>query len=356
MDYKKTILNILGFVCIIAAVLIAVYLCIYFWPFMIGVLVAIILERMINFIVKRTKVSRKATGTVMVIIFYIILAMLTYLIVFSLIKEALSISTKLPAIYNDLKIEYNGIYSDFQKIMDKTPDTITNSLYNVGLELINQIIGVFTSIANGVVNFVMFLPKLMVYVMITFLATLFIVTDRRNILNVANEILPNKMTRKISNIVKTTISSLGNYLKAQLVIICITFIELFIAFVILKQPYPLTLAVIAAIVDALPILGTGTILIPWGIYSAITGNLTLGIALIVVYAIILIVRQLIEPRIVSDKIGVNPFLTLLAMYIGFKFLGLLGIIVGPILLVIYKNVFTTMFESGYFKRLFVYKK
>lgn len=355
MDYKKTALNLLGFVCIIAAVLIAIYLCVYFWPFMVGILVAILLERIINFFVKRAKISRKSVGTFMVILFYIIIAMIIYLIIFSLIREAISITAKLPDIYDDLKVRYNDIYYRLQSLMDRTPDTVAVSLYNVGLELLNKMLGIFTDLANSVVNFVMFIPQLMVYVIVTFLASLFIVTDRRAILKVANDILPNKLTRKATNVLMLSIKSLGSYLKAQFILICITFIQLFIAFVILKQPYPLTLALIVAVVDALPILGTGTVLIPWGIYAGITGDLGLGIGLLVVYAIILIIRQLIEPRIVSDKIGVHPFLTLLAMYVGFKLLGLIGMIVGPVILVIYKNVFTTMFEAGYFKRLFVYK-
>lgn len=356
MDYKKTALNLVGFVGIIAIVLIAIYLCIYFWPFMVGVLIAIILERGINFITKRTKVSRKSVGTIMVILFYIILAMLITLILITLVKEVIGISLKIPDIYNNLQLDYEDLYSKLKVVMNKTPDTITQSLYDIGKNALATIIDIIKNIVNSVINIVMSLPNLMVYVIVTFLATLFIVTDRRVILKGANEILPPKFTRKIINVVSMSVKSLGNYLKAQCILISITFIELLIAFFILKQPYPLTLALIVALVDALPILGTGTVLIPWAIYSFVTGDIVLGVALLVVYIIILIVRQLVEPKIVGQKIGVHPFLTLLAMYIGFRFMGLIGMIVGPIVLVIFKNVFGVMFEVGYFKRLFVYKK
>lgn len=356
MDYKKTALNILGFVGIIAIVLIAIYLSIYFWPFMIGVLIAIILERGINFVTRKTKVSRKSVGTVMVILFYIIFAMLITLLLITLVKEVIGISLKIPDIYNDLQLDYEELYSKLKAIMNKTPDTIINTIYDIGKNALGTIINIIKDVINSVINVIMSLPNLMVYVIVTFLATLFIVTDRREILKGANEILPEKFTRKVINAVSMTIKSLGSYLKAQCILICITFIELLIAFFILKQPYPLTLALIVALVDALPILGTGTVLIPWSIYSFITGDIVLGIALLVVYVIILIVRQLVEPKIVGNKIGVHPFLTLLAMYIGFRFLGLIGMIVGPIVLVIFKNVFGVMFEVGYFKKLFVYKK
>ena len=124
----------------------------------------------------------------------------------------------------------------------------------------------------------------------------------------------------------------------------------------MNQPYPLLLAFLIAIIDALPILGTGTVLLPWAVYSAITGNLGLGLGLLVTYIIITVVRQLVEPRIVSSNLGVHPFLTLITMYIGFKIFGLFGLIVGPVVMIIYKNVFAIMFETGYLKKLFVYKK
>jgi len=100
----------------------------------------------------------------------------------------------------------------------------------------------------------------------------------------------------------------------------------------------------------------GGVLIPWGVYSAITGNMSLAIGLLITYAVIIILRQLIEPRIVSNNLGVHPFLTLISMYIAFKIFGIVGLIIGPIVMVIFKNVFSQLFEYGYLKNIIVYKK
>ena len=97
----------------------------------------------------------------------------------------------------------------------------------------------------------------------------------------------------------------------------------------LNVPYPFLSALGIGFVDALPILGSGTVMVPWAIISALNGDLTLGIAIIVIFAIILIVRQLIEPRIVSGQIGIHPIFTLIAMYTGFKLTGVLRIIYRP---------------------------
>lgn len=93
-------------------------------------------------------------------------------------------------------------------------------------------------------------------------------------------------------------------------------------------------------------------MIPWAVISALNGDLNLGIAIIVIYATILIVRQLVEPRIVSNKIGIHPIFTLIAMYTGFRIIGVLGLFVGPIVLIILKNIFSVSIENGIIKSIF----
>ena len=97
--------------------------------------------------------------------------------------------------------------------------------------------------------------------------------------------------------------------------------------------------------------GSGTVLIPWAICSGLNGNLNLGISLIIIYAIILITRQLIEPKIVSNKIGIHPIFTLIAMYTGFKFTGIIGLLIGPIILIVLKNIYENMIDDGIVKSI-----
>ena len=98
--------------------------------------------------------------------------------------------------------------------------------------------------------------------------------------------------------------------------------------------------------------GSGTVMIPWAIISGLNGDIKLGIAIIIIYATILIVRQFVEPRIVSNKIGIHPIFTLIAMYTGFKIIGILGLFVGPIVLIILKNIFSVSIENGIIKSIF----
>lgn len=356
IDYKKTILNLIGFVLVCAVVLLSIYAGIYFWPFLVAIIFALLLERSINYITKKTNMPRKIVGTILVIILYLLVGFIIFLIGASLVKETITIATKIPAGLEDIKEVYNNVYGKVDNFMKNLPQDIVTKIYDTGLKLIESLGSYALSLIEGVIAFVKFMPSILIYIIITFLATLFLVTDRRVIARLASDVLPSKMLKKISTVISTCLSTLGKYLRAQCIMICITFIELFIAFVILKIDFPLSLAVVVALVDALPILGTGTVLIPWAIYSAITGNLGFGLGLFITYIVILVVRQLVEPRIVSANLGVHPFITLLAMYIGFKIFGLIGMIIGPVCMIIFKNVFDIMFKTGYFKRLFVYKK
>ncbi len=110
--------------------------------------------------------------------------------------------------------------------------------------------------------------------------------------------------------------------------------------------YPLLIALAIGFVDALPILGSGTVMVPWAIILALNGDLRLGISIIVLWVIMSIVRQFLEPKIVSGKIGIHPIFTLIAMYTGFKIIGIMGMLVGPIVLIILKSIFSNVLEQG----------
>lgn len=122
-------------------------------------------------------------------------------------------------------------------------------------------------------------------------------------------------------------------------------------FVGFNVKYPLLIALITAFVDALPILGSGTVLVPWAIISALDGDINLGIALVVLWIIMCVVRQFIEPKVVSNKLGIHPIFTLIAMYTGYKLLGVIGMLIGPIVLIIIKSIFSTLLDQGIIKMI-----
>lgn len=120
----------------------------------------------------------------------------------------------------------------------------------------------------------------------------------------------------------------------------------------LNVEYPLLMGLLIAFSDALPILGSGTIMLPWAVISGIKGDLNLAIALVILYVFITIVRQLLEPKIVSNQIGIHPIFTLIAMYTGYKAIGIIGMLIGPIIVIILKSIFETLIDKGIVKTIF----
>ena len=150
---------------------------------------------------------------------------------------------------------------------------------------------------------------------------------------------------------------LGSYIRAQIILMTICFFELLISFNLLSflkfnLPYPLIFSIIICIIDALPILGAGAVLLPWSLISFATGDIKLGLALLGIYFLVLSVRQMLEPKLISQNLGVHPLVTLISMYSGFKFFGVIGFLIGPVVMIILKNVFSRELEIGFFREIF----
>ena len=164
--------------------------------------------------------------------------------------------------------------------------------------------------------------------------------------------LPETWVRKIYKHLKELVKVLGKYLKAEATLILISFVISLIglyAFKIagLDVKYPLLYALAIGFVDALPIFGSGTVMV-----SACNGDIRLGVSILVLWIIMSIVRQLVEPKIVGIHIGIHPIFTLIAMYTGYKVSGVIGLFIGPIVLIILKNIYSNMLDKGMMKSIF----
>ncbi len=200
------------------------------------------------------------------------------------------------------------------------------------------------------------LPTIAIYFGITVIALYFISVDRIYILDQMEHHLPHSWMKKLGRHFKELVETLGSYLKAQATLILVSFIISLIGLYLLKIigfniTYPLLMAIFIGFVDALPILGSGTVMIPWAIICGINGDFNLGLSIILLLILMSVVRQILEPKLVSKHIGVHPIFTLIAMYTGFKFMGIMGLIFGPIILIILKNIFATFIDKGVVKTI-----
>ena len=158
--------------------------------------------------------------------------------------------------------------------------------------------------------------------------TYFFVADNEKIRNFVKKHTPSGIQNSCIMIKDTIVKAIGGYLKACFEIMLVIFVILFIIFAIMGIEYAGIIAIITAVLDFLPFVGTGTVLMPWAVYNIITGSYKAAVFLIAAYFITLIVRRLLEPKLVGDSVGMSPFLTLISMFIGYRLIGMLGLIVG----------------------------
>lgn len=358
MSYWTRVLKrILYIVLILIGLFLAFKLSIFYMPFLIAFIISLMIEPLIRFLMKKIKLTRKVSSIIIfIIVSAIIIGGLIWGIV-SLISEALNLLQGLNGYVEKAYILFQNFTNkfDFDKI--HLPNEINTIIQNSTGGLLNTASNWIRNALTGLLNVVTSIPTIAIYFVVTIMALYLICVDKVYILDQIEHHFPKKWVFKVGTHIRDLIKTLGGYLKAEATLILVSFIISLIGLYILKFAkfnieFPLLMALFIGFVDALPILGSGTVMVPWAIISALNGDLKLGIAIIVLFAIMSTIRQFLEPKLVSKNIGTHPIFNLIAMYTGFKFIGVIGMLVGPIILIIIKNVFATLIDEGVIKTIF----
>ena len=355
--WTRVFKRIVYVILILIGLYLAFKLSIFYLPFLIAFIISLIMEPAIKFLMKKVKITRRSSSIILfIIVSLIILGALSWGIV-TLISEASNL-------LDDLNFYVEKIYSVFQNFsnnfdFDKLhlPAEVKEIFNNSTGSVIETITNWIRNFLNSLMGIVTSIPNIAIYFAITVMALYFMCVDKIYILDQIEHHLPKIWVMKLGRHMRELIKTLGNYLKAEATLVLVSFIISVIGLYILsfagfKIEFPLLIALGIGFVDALPILGSGTVMVPWAVIYALNGELNLGIAIIVLFIIMSIVRQFLEPRLVSKNIGVHPIFTLIAMYTGFKIIGILGLLIGPIVLIIFKNIFASLIEQGVMKTIF----
>lgn len=190
------------------------------------------------------------------------------------------------------------------------------------------------------------IPSFILFVIVTLISGFYFCVDLGGIHSGIKSLLPTGASEKLAHIKRRVLGTALRYLRAYILLLLMTFGELFIGFSILKIDYALLLAAVIALIDILPVLGVGSVLIPWAAVVLISGNYYLGVGLFILYGCVALVRQISEPKIVGGSLGIHPLLTLISMYAGFKLFGLFGMIIGPAVALVVKSIITTVSLLG----------
>lgn len=308
----------------------------FLMPLIVAWIVAMIANPIIRFLEKRIKIMRKHGSALVIILVLAALIAAFYGLAVLVASQFSSWVTELPEVYDSvtqnlqhlfrlLHQKYNIIPADVKLAFDQRENMLDSYIQKAIDGLLKMVksgsLSKVSSLASSLMDF-------LVYAILTILASYFMTVEKDHFTKLLQEKTPAGVHRIWDKIKKIFIRAIGGYFKAHFQIMIVIFFITVIPFAFMGISYSGLLAVVIAIVDFLPFFGAGTVLVPWAVYRLVTGSYTYAAILFVIYVVVLIVRQALEPKLIGDNIGTSPFETLVFMLVGYRLAGMLGLIVG----------------------------
>lgn len=333
-----------------AAILAIVYLCFRYllkllMPFVIAMLVAWLLRPICRWYRKKNLRGQLYTALVVatVLLFYLIIGGLVILILINVGANIAQRLSGLPALYTQtIEPGLSGLYASAEELVSRIDPRLEAVVNRVMPELISSLgsavsrfsvtaVTRLTSLATSI-------PSALLSAAICIISTIFMATTFESIIRFMKKNLPEKVTETAGYVVKSFRNVIMKYGISYLIIMLMTFGEIAVGLLIIGKPRALLIAALIAIFDIFPIVGAGLILLPWTVITFIQGKVLQGIGMAILYVVIIIVRQIMEPRIVGRQVGLPPLITLACMFVGTSLFGGLGLFGLPILAAILTNL------------------
>lgn len=345
VDSKRSFIINTVYIAIIAVLVYITlkYLTVFLLPFLIGFACALILQKPVNHLSKKTRIPRGILALIMVAVVLTCVFGLIALLGYQLYDQLSNLVAKLSVQIPGLQESFTDLGAGFSGLLQKLPAGLAQQIRDLPHQLADNAVAFLTDALTDVAAVIIVnLPSLLLTTVVSIVACCFITIDYYKITNFILCQFSIKTQKVLLKSKRVFTENILKMLRGYLIVMGITFIELFIGFLILDIPYTATLALIVAIVDIFPILGTGTVLIPWGVIDLLIGKTGTGIGILLLYVIITVLRNIVEPKIIGDQVGLPAVVTLISMYLGLQLFGFSGLWGLPILLI----VLAKLQESG----------
>lgn len=347
--YGRSLLNIVCFILGWCVVLFVVpRLLIFFMPFVVGWIIAMIANPLVRFLDRRLNILRKHSSMLIIVGVLALIVGGSYLAIAKIFREFRGFLSTLPDLYGVLMEDLAQISKNLQGISSRLPAQVGENISQVMSNLTSYlgdlvgVIGAPTVAAAG--NVAKNIPTVLIHIIFTFLSAYFFIVQRERILGFMRGRIPADISEKWNFILGRFKAAVGGYFRAQFKIMGVVGVLLLVGFMILRINYSVLLALLIAFLDMLPFFGTGTALLPWALFKVLSGDYSFAVGLLIIYLVTQLVRQLIQPKIVGDSLGLDPLLTLVFMYIGYKLSSVFGMIIAvPIGMIVVQ-----LYEAGAF--------
>lgn len=318
-------------------------------PFLLAALLAALIRPMASFLEKKCRFPKKVAAILLLLLFLFVAGTVIFIGCERLIWEIQRLTDDFAAGSGEWSAKISGVIDTLTRLSEhipflkrmKTDGSLTAFWAQVDAKLAEMISDTLTRwssrIPEIITTVIRTIPGALIFLLTFLIAAFYLCADGQELgENISNR-LPASLRKRVSQWKEQLREMGGKYLRAYFLLFLLTFVQLLIGLTVLRRPYTVLPAFIIALVDILPVLGISTVLVPWGIFELIRGNGALGAGLLVLCAIMLLIRQLIEPRILGKSLGLHPLTTLFAAYVGLQLFGLFGMLIGPAVAMVIKG-------------------
>jgi sporulation integral membrane protein YtvI len=311
-------------------------------PFIVAFIISRLIEPAVHLFTERFHFKRGYASAFCIIIVFSALIALTAVMIGRAVIELTAFVKSLPTLLSNITDLFTIVGDRIDGYIKAAPPEIQNYLNSAldgiaakSAELPATLSGKVLNMLSSVAGFT---PRLVLFFFTCAVSTFFISCGYHEVVDFIMRQIPRSRHKTMRDIKTDLVSTLGKWVRAELMLSGITFIQLTIAFLIMRIDFAILLALLIAIIDALPVLGAGSVLVPWAIFTLIGGDIRHAVAIIITYGITMIVRNILEPKLIGNQIGLPPIATLMAIYIGFCTVGVLGMVLFPIALIMIKHI------------------
>ncbi|MFC4776354.1 sporulation integral membrane protein YtvI [Paenibacillus sp. GCM10023252] len=304
-------------------------------PFMLAIIIAIFLEPLNQLFISKFRMNRLAAATVSSSIFTLLLLGLFGLLGVKLVGELIAFWDRVPGYFQDANGFITLKMDQAKALYDHLSPEAVVQLENSITGLTSYLSKMVSSLSTTIVAFASGIPGMfiffIVFIVAVYMFSFSLDTMKGSILSIFEE----SSRPQVNDVLNNLKRSIFGFLRSQFILSAMTYVISLIGLIILDIKYPLAIALLIVIVDLMPILGTGSVLVPWGTYLLLTGNAYGGVGLIILFVFITVFRRIVEPKILGDAVGIGALSALISLYVGFKLVGVIGVFLGPLVIIIY---------------------
>ncbi len=352
--YLKILFNYLFAILTVAIILFVLPKALsFFWPFVAAAVIAAIANPLVRFLEKKMNIRRRAGSVFVIVLTLAAVVAACYGIVYLLVTQVVGFFTSAPDMWARVNGAIKSLSQELSHRYALLPKGSKDFFENVGESIYDSLSDIGSSIgeraAQSAGNSVKNAPTVLVGVIMCVLASYLFVAERESIGKFAAGLLPKHVKERFAIVTGTMKSAVGGYFKAQFKIMAVVYVVLLIGFLVLGIDYAFLIALLVAFLDFLPFFGTGAVMWPWALYAVIQKDYKFAIGMMAIWGLSQLVRQLIQPKLVGDSIGMPAIPTLILLYVGFRVKGALGLILAvPVGMIVYN-----LYKAGLFSNFII---